>query len=75
MVRWTANQPPQDNLALVDRLASTFGAAPGVAERAAALRERFQAELDATRPDGRPAVSCVPGDCTSAASHEGGRAH
>ena len=45
---------PVDNLALVDQLAATFAGAPGLAERAAALREALAAELAATTPAGRP---------------------
>ncbi len=44
---------PQDNLALVDRLAQVFTDQPGVAERAQALRQALQAELAQTLPDGR----------------------
>jgi ABC-type Fe3+-hydroxamate transport system substrate-binding protein len=64
MVAWGPSAPelvithpkaPEDNLALVDQLAAAFGAVPGVAERAAALKQALAAELAATRPDGRPA--------------------
>ena len=44
---------PQDNLALVAQMLGHFGAQPGVAERAAALTQALQAELAATRPEGR----------------------
>lgn len=37
---------PQDNLALVDQLAAVFGTEPGVADRAAKLREGLQGALD-----------------------------
>lgn len=47
---------PEDVDALIARLAQAFAVLPGVAERAAALRRRLQAELAATRPDGRPAL-------------------
>ena len=45
---------PEDNLRLVADVAATFAGVPGVAERAAALRDRLVRELAATRPDGRP---------------------
>jgi hypothetical protein len=45
---------PHDNPGLVDQLVQVFGHLDGVAERAAALRTRLEAELDATRPEGRP---------------------
>jgi len=45
---------PLDNLALVEQLATTFAGAPGLAERAAALRDALAAELAATSPAGRP---------------------
>jgi len=45
---------PEDNLALVDQLASTFAAEPGVAARADALRRALAAELAATTAAGRP---------------------
>ncbi len=45
---------PEDNLELVDRLATVFGAHPGVAERAAALRGAIGSELARTVPDRRP---------------------
>lgn len=41
---------PQDNLALIDQLAGEFGAAAGVAERAAGLREALERELALTQP-------------------------
>ena len=44
---------PVDNLALVDQLATTFAGAPGLAERAAALKATIAAELAATTPAGR----------------------
>jgi ABC-type Fe3+-hydroxamate transport system substrate-binding protein len=44
---------PEDNLALVDQLAATFAAEPGVAANAAALRAALAAELAATTPHGR----------------------
>ena len=45
---------PDDNLALVDQLLDHFGALEGVAERAVRLRAALRAELEQTRPDGRP---------------------
>lgn len=45
---------PQHNLALVNQLAASFGAVPGVCERAAALKRALQRELDLTRAAGRP---------------------
>jgi ABC-type Fe3+-hydroxamate transport system substrate-binding protein len=45
---------PEDNLALVGQLASVFASAPGLAERAAALRTELASELALTRPAGRP---------------------
>ena len=44
---------PEHNLALVDRLAATFAAVPGVAAKAAALKLDLQRELEATLPAGR----------------------
>jgi ABC-type Fe3+-hydroxamate transport system substrate-binding protein len=44
---------PEDNLALVAQLATEFGAMPGVADRAAALRTALQHELALTGPTGR----------------------
>jgi len=44
---------PDDNLALVDHLASVFAGAPGLAEQAAALRAELAAELALTLPAGR----------------------
>ena len=44
---------PEDNLELVDQLARTFAGAPGVAERANALRRSLSVELAATTPAGR----------------------
>jgi ABC-type Fe3+-hydroxamate transport system substrate-binding protein len=45
---------PADNLALVEQLAATFAAEPGVAGRAAALSAELVAELAVTTPAGRP---------------------
>jgi ABC-type Fe3+-hydroxamate transport system substrate-binding protein len=45
---------PADNLALVEQMAATFAAEPGVAGRAAALGAELAAELAATTPAGRP---------------------
>ena len=50
----THPRDPADNLALVDQLAAVFAGAPGLAERAAALRDALADELAATRADGRP---------------------
>ena len=47
---------PEDVDALIGQLLQAFGALPGVVERAATLRQALQAELEATRPDGRPDV-------------------
>jgi ABC-type Fe3+-hydroxamate transport system substrate-binding protein len=44
---------PQHNLALVETLARTFAAVPGVAERAVALEQALELELELTRPEGR----------------------
>jgi hypothetical protein len=44
---------PEDNLALVDRLAEVFAGAPGLVERAAGLRRELAAELAATTASGR----------------------
>ena len=44
---------PEDNLSLVAQMVAHFGACAGVAERAAALTQALQHELDLTRPDGR----------------------
>jgi ABC-type Fe3+-hydroxamate transport system substrate-binding protein len=44
---------PEDNLALVDQLASVFAGAPGVAAKAAALRRALADELAATTAAGR----------------------
>ena len=49
----THPRDPVDNLALVDQLATVFGGAPGLAERAAALRQELADELAATRAQGR----------------------
>ena len=45
---------PQDNLALLQQLLDAFGALPGVRERAAALRDELERELELTQPAGRP---------------------
>jgi ABC-type Fe3+-hydroxamate transport system substrate-binding protein len=45
---------PDEVHALIAQLAQAFGTLPGVTERAAALQQELQAELDATRPEGRP---------------------
>ena len=50
----THPRDPDDNLALVDQLAAVFAGAPGLAERAAALRAALADELAATRAE-RPA--------------------
>ncbi|MDQ6639867.1 MAG: helical backbone metal receptor, partial [Pseudomonadota bacterium] len=50
----THPRDPVDNLALVDQLAATFAGAPGLAERAAALRSALAAALAATSAAGRP---------------------
>ncbi|HWH82274.1 MAG TPA: helical backbone metal receptor [Burkholderiaceae bacterium] len=50
----TQPNAPEDNLALVDQLVEHFGAEPGVAARAAALKQALERELALTRPDGRP---------------------
>ncbi len=50
---------PEDNLDLVSQLAAQFGALPGVMERAEALRGALGRELEATRPDGRAALSVL----------------
>lgn len=39
---------PRDNVALLQQMVDAFGDRPGVAERAAGLREELQRELDAT---------------------------
>ena len=44
---------PEDNLELVDLLARCFAGAPGLAERAAALRGAIESELAATSAAGR----------------------
>ncbi len=46
---------PEDNLALVQQMLAAFGGVAGVAERASALHQALQDELDLTRPAGRPA--------------------
>lgn len=46
---------PHDNLALIDQLAQVFSRHPNVAARAHRLREALRAELQRTRPEGRPA--------------------
>jgi ABC-type Fe3+-hydroxamate transport system substrate-binding protein len=50
---------PEDVDALIVQLAQAFGALPGVAGRAAALRHALCDELDATRPDGRSSRSVL----------------
>ena len=50
----THPRDPVDNLELIDQLAGAFAGAPGLAERAAALRAALQAELAATNGSGRP---------------------
>ena len=45
---------PEDNLALVDQLATTFADEPHVAAHAETLRRQLAAELAATTPAGRP---------------------
>jgi hypothetical protein len=45
---------PTDNIVLVEQLATVFGGAPGLADRAGALVAALRCELAATRPDGRP---------------------
>ena len=47
---------PEDNLALVDQLATAFAGQPGLAGRAAALKEELERELLATSAAGRPVV-------------------
>lgn len=47
---------PDEVDALIGQLVQAFGALPGVAERAATLRQALQVELAATRPDARPEV-------------------
>jgi hypothetical protein len=49
----THPRDPVDNLALIGQLATTFAGAPGLAERAAALRDALAGELAATCADGR----------------------
>jgi ABC-type hemin transport system substrate-binding protein len=44
---------PDDNLSLVERLAATFAAQPGVTERAVALATEIRVELSRTEPSGR----------------------
>lgn len=44
---------PEHNLELVDQLAATFAAVPGVRERAAALKSALAFELGAIGPEGR----------------------
>ena len=46
---------PEDTLALVAQLAARFGSVEGVAERAAALTQALQRELELTQPRGRTA--------------------
>ena len=50
---------PEDNLALVDQLASVFASAPGLAERAAALRTEL-ASRARPHPAGRAADAARP---------------
>ena len=50
----THPRDPVDNLALVEQLATAFAGAPGLAERAAALRDELADALAATRAHGRP---------------------
>ncbi|MGZ5713710.1 MAG: helical backbone metal receptor [Caldimonas sp.] len=50
---------PEDNPALVARLAALFGALPGVGERAEALGAELRRELDLTTPAGRPELSVL----------------
>jgi len=50
---------PQDNLALLQQLLDAFGALPGVRERAAALRDELERELELTQPAGRPAQAVL----------------
>jgi hypothetical protein len=45
---------PEDNLALIAQLVEHFGAVPAVRERAGALTQALQRELDLTRPEARP---------------------
>jgi len=47
---------PEDNFLLLDQMVQAFGAVPGVAQRAAALRDELDAELAATTPAGRTPV-------------------
>ena len=44
---------PEDNLDLVDRMERVFAGAPGLADRAAALRRELEVELAATSAGGR----------------------
>ena len=46
---------PEDNLGLIAQMVEHFGAHAGVIDRAAALAQVLQRELDLTRPDARPA--------------------
>jgi len=50
----THPRDPVDNLALVDQLATAFAGAPGLAERAADLRDALADALASIRADGRP---------------------
>ena len=50
----THPRDPVDNLALVDQLATVFAGAPGLAERAAGLRDALADALAAVRAEGRP---------------------
>ncbi|MEP7295404.1 MAG: helical backbone metal receptor, partial [Burkholderiales bacterium] len=45
---------PEDNLALIERMAGLFGTYPGVIDRAAGLTTALQRELDLTRPKAHP---------------------
>ena len=47
---------PEDVGALIAQIAAAFAAVPGVADRAAALDAELQAEMLATRPEGRAEV-------------------
>ena len=49
----THPKEPMDNVALIDRFATVFGAQAGVAQRCAYWRSALQAALSATQPEGR----------------------
>lgn len=49
----THPRDPVDNLALVDQLVAVFAGAPGLADRAAHLRDALAEALSATRAEGR----------------------